>query len=75
MRLTVYTSRFTVEGSGTFPHDMLRYDWCVPASEHDSAVMGDHDSARRRVELTRLANDKKSEPTRGRWASFGWRVL
>ncbi len=27
---------FTVEGSGMFPYDMLRYDQCWPSSEQDS---------------------------------------
>jgi hypothetical protein len=31
--------KFFVQGQGHFPIDMLRYDACFPASEHDSALI------------------------------------
>lgn len=67
--------QFTVEGSGTFPYDMLRYDRCWPSTEaHDSGLpyTPPHGGSldKKRITLTGLG-----EPTQGRWESFGWRVV
>lgn len=65
---------FTVEGSGAFPWDMLRYDSCWPMSEgQDSpALTGDWGAERRRVVLRTNAH---MSPTPARWDSFNWRVV
>lgn len=54
---------YEVEGSGPFPHDMLRYDeaWL----RRDEPGTG-----RRRVGVVGI-----HPPTVARWASFGWRVV
>jgi hypothetical protein len=70
-----YFVRFTVEGSGIFPLDMLRYDRCYPRSENDANTAQDG-RVRRQVEL--LAPNRAEaywQPTAGRWESFGWKVL
>ena len=67
---------FTVEGRGSFPIDMLRYDSCWPASEsRDSFEITASTRPRsgrmkRRITLLGLR-----EPTVGRWESFGWNVV
>lgn len=68
---------FTVEGSGLFPFDMLRYDYCWPYSEgHDSPKIAAHpctsDAGLRRVVLQ---TQNALDPTVGRWESFGWRFI
>ena len=68
--------RFTVEGSGEFPFDMLRYDRCWPKDEsHDVVNMTSYSRDRfslrkRQVELIGL-----NDPTSARWASFGWKIV
>jgi hypothetical protein len=67
------TKTFIVEGRGSFPADMLRYDSCWPASSQDASataegIMG----GRRRVMLT---TDNPYAPTIGRWNSFLWAVV
>lgn len=59
---------FTVEGSGPFPIDMLRYDLCWPAKEAHSYHLLITDD--RRIVLKGL-----KLPTTRRWESFGWRVV
>lgn len=68
---------FEVEGTGSFPIDMLRYDSCWPKSEGSDSLEVESSfrprkagNIRRRVTLIGL-----SEPTGARWASFGWKVL
>lgn len=63
-------TRFTVEGSGQFPFDMLRYDQCWPVGLCDAAQMKEN-NYRRIV----LETHRKSAPTDGRWESFCWRVV
>jgi hypothetical protein len=61
---------FTVEGSGEFPFDMLRYDSCWPKSEgHDSGQLSHHAHGKRRVVLVTCY---EGAPTPGRWESFNW---
>ncbi len=65
-------TRFVVEGSGTFPYDMLRYDHCWPESEgRDSPLLDGHQNKRQVTLLT----DSQFAPTEGRWASFTWKVV
>lgn len=65
---------FAVEGRGTFPVDMLRYDRCWPAATSDAqAIMPaslEFTAQKRRVVLR-----SHFTPTVGRWNSFGWRVV
>lgn len=65
---------FTVEGTHEFPWDMLRYDRCWPSHEENIVNMNPMGRERlrepRQVKLIGLRY-----PTKGRWASFGWRVL
>jgi len=74
-----YTHKFTVEGSGNFPFDMLRYDRCWPSTQDDVTTMVPHNSEHfipiRQVTLTASANHSIWEPTTGRWANFGWPVI
>lgn len=64
---------FTVEGTGEFPFDMLRYDCCWPKSEaHDSHLLSGETRDRRRIVLL---TDNPHAPTVGRWESFTWRVI
>jgi hypothetical protein len=66
-----YAMLLTVEVSGTFPYDMLRYDNCVPATETDSGKMGRRDL--RQVTLRRFCSTKT--PASPRWASFGATII
>jgi hypothetical protein len=69
------THLFTVEGRGQFPLDMLRYDSCWPESQADVTELGaTHDRfAEKRARVVTLRG--LSEPTEGRWQSFGWIVI
>ena len=67
---------YTVEGRGTFPFDMLRYDRAWPATETDAGILTRHNNRGRtetgeyKVKLHAL-----DEGTPARWNSFGWRVV
>lgn len=67
--------RFTVEGAGPFPLDMLRYDRCTPDTEADALRAQDTHGGRRKVVLQRLIDSPFWVPTVGRWESFGWKVV
>jgi len=63
-------AHYTVEGSGEFPIDMLRYDCSSPDREADSrAIMQE---GKRRVNLVTYV---EFGPTDERWLSFNWRVV
>lgn len=75
--------RFTVEGSGEFPSDMLRRDDCRAATpedqekidwKHGDEVPGRDEALCRRRQID-LVTTARSAPTVGRWESFGWRVV
>lgn len=67
---------YSVQGRGSFPIDMLRYDRCWPASEGgDSAKVEASFQPRASREERIVALIGLDEPTEGRWASFGWKVL
>lgn len=71
---------FVVQGTGQFPVDMLRHDRCVPARETDAnEIERTYVNARgapRRVTLVRYVPQGGIPlPTRGRWESFGWKVI
>jgi hypothetical protein len=58
---------YTVEGTGPFPFDMLRYDGCYPVRGVD--VMNLTERGHRIVQLRGVR-----KPTIDRWASFSWYV-
>lgn len=62
----------TVQGRGTFPLDMLRYDSCFPASETDTHTI--RRTGPRRVLLVRMTLGD-GMPSVARWRSFGWDVV
>lgn len=68
----MYESFIVVEGRGTFPMDMLRYDRCFPASELDSSI-ANMDGHRALILCRR--SESSPDPTKGRWNSFGWDVI
>ena len=65
-----YKYLFRVEGTGTFPFDMLRYDACWPARGTDVINLAWASSWSPVILL--LQSHRK--PTADRWASFGWTV-
>ena len=78
-----YVSKFRVNGRGSFPVDMLRYDESRPDSEADSvkiAMTRDASGYDLDREVTLVtphqnkAEQRRWEPTFQRWLSFGWRV-
>lgn len=64
---------FTVEGGGSFPYDMLRYDECFPAAESESGLMQSHETKHRIIQL-RAWQSSWWTPTDARWDSFNWVV-
>lgn len=65
---------FTVEGIGAFPIDMLRHDSCWPHSETDSGkILKSFEPRFREYQSIRVVR-RGTDPTVGRWESFGWRV-
>ena len=60
---------YTVEGYGSFPIDMLRYDNAYPRDSDSIYNMG-QELDRRQVRLASCHC-----PTHDRWASFGWKVI
>lgn len=70
----VYT--YSVNGSGRFPVDMLRYDAAWPASSTDASLLADRIEdpyhCKTKAEPIRLQSHRA--PTIGRWQSFLWGV-
>ena len=75
--------KFTVEGCGTFPVDMLRYDGCYPRDTESAVALTychrctkELTSQPRQVNLTsRIERGFDPGPTDARWNSFGWKVV
>lgn len=63
-------ARFTVEGRGEFPFDMLRHGACWPTNTEAAGALVGRD--RRRVELQCQASRDISPR---RWRSFNWNVV
>jgi hypothetical protein len=59
---------FVVEGRGSFPIDMLRYDRCTPYEQEDVHWM--EGTVQRSCKLV----SHVAPPTKERWNSFGWSV-
>lgn len=76
----MYEVRFTVEGKGEFPFDMLRYDSCHPDRGVDVRAMTvdpmseEALEAPRKVALVTFRLMANQGPTEARWRSFGWTV-
>lgn len=64
-------SRFTVEGVGAFPLDLLRFDQCFPETEKDSGAL---ERGGRRTVTLRRRTLQVGDPSEGRWAAVGWTV-
>lgn len=73
------TCEFTVEGSGAFPTDMLRYDAAHPKSESDSARIDDanryDEGPIRACLISHVESTVRKGPTDARWQSFRWKVI
>lgn len=69
-----FWTRYTVEGAGDFPWDMLRHDESFPDSVTDAGLMADI-TARRQVTLKHVGDRKWWTPTMARWNSFNWNVI
>ena len=72
--------QYVVEGTGSFPLDMLRYDSSYPSSSEAVTAMDEpvptvspEGRLVRKPRQVTLRSDR--EPTVGRWESFGWRVV
>jgi len=72
-KITTYQKFIVVEGSGSFPVDMLRYDSAFPATEIDSSLVEDHHEHRAVALIVRSLNNLG--PTEARWESFTWKVV
>ena len=71
-----YRYSFTVQGHMEFPLDMLRYDACWPYREsEDVPAIAASLNPRVKTETRKVSLVGVKQPTEGRWASFGWRVL
>jgi hypothetical protein len=68
----VYKKIVTVQGSGRFPTDMLRYDSCVPASEKDANALFQTED--REVKVIQFCAEVSGVPSKARWESFGWKI-
>ena len=76
----IYYHEFTVEGTGSFPTDMLRYDGAYPASPQAVSMISDDwrtaaPLERRSARLIHVGDQRGWEPTVDRWRSFGWTVV
>jgi hypothetical protein len=60
--------RYMVQGRGTFPEDMLRYDTATAREEITGSAVGGY-------KPQRLYSIVGQGCTPARWASFGWSVL
>ncbi len=71
--------QFTVRGGpySEFPIDMLRYDSCWPAHEDGKITHTFHGRfvEEKRAEPAEIELTGLREPTKGRWESFGWKVI
>jgi len=79
--MSIKLVRYTVQGHGVFPNDMLRYDGSYPHQQTDSSAM-EYDPRfrtermqRREVTLEKLCDVRVWQPCKERWLSFGWKVI
>ena len=71
----MWVSRFIVEGKGSFPIDMLRYDHCYPSDMDSILALANRGSSRRVTLGTAHPTKALTGITPARWESFGWRVV
>ncbi len=70
-----YRYYYMVQGHGSFPVDMLRYDAAYPTGRGDMNAIARSYTDIRYMEQAKLELTSLRPPTEDRWASFGWRVL
>ena len=68
-------TEFKVQGRGSFPLDMLRYDACWPVDGDSAVSLGHIGPGLDEVRDVCLRSCRKGVPTAGRWISFGWSVV
>lgn len=75
--MSKYTTQIaTVEGTGYFPVDMLRYDHCYPQRETDSISIVTMDPFKEKTIVNVSRFTERNMPwTDKRWESFGWRII
>lgn len=68
--------KYTVEGFGVFPFDMLRYDESFPHAQEDSLGLDSQlNRKRRQVTLIHTTIGASNwHPCEDRWESFLWKV-
>lgn len=78
MARQVFHHTFRVSGKRQFPVDMLRRDACYPRNTESAVEMyRDHrDEDYNEARTIEMASDQERRwnPTIGRWLSFGWDV-
>ena len=62
---------YMVQGLGTFPVDMLRYDSCWPKRQEDVTAIQRYE--RNKIRIVHIRSYRL--PTFRRWESFGWTVV
>jgi hypothetical protein len=83
---TLYRTDFEVEGTGSFPVDMLRYTCSWPKGESDThAIEDSHDEeiraasprrGPRQITLSRYHRDPEPQLAADRWAAkFHWKLV
>ncbi len=76
----LFTHLYQVRGYHPFPIDMLRYDESFPATEKDTTALSalahafPTTAGPTTIMLASTRSQTRWEPTRERWASFGWQV-
>lgn len=65
---------YSVTGHGRFPIDMLRYDQAWPEHETDAGLIEQIGSPRSGMVAATIDLVALTNPTVGRWQSFGWDV-
>jgi hypothetical protein len=66
---------YTVEGAGSFPIDMLRFDMAWPYESKDSGKIASPPRTESyQINLSRAAHFHH-KPDDNRWKSLGWRIV
>jgi len=80
MPKNLYLHKVIVQGKGTFPVDMLRYDGLYPNDTQSVMEIAKAKDPNFEFKLSNEVilvgwHEKGWEPTEARWASFLWNVL
>lgn len=67
--------RYQVNGMGSFPIDMLRYDSAWPYQEVDAGIIAERMEHTKRTDNAPVNLRSIQPPTAGRWESFMWRIV